>query len=457
MDTKQNTEHLQFYTQEDLLEPVIYALKDDDVGSVRILISALHPADVAELLNILDTESRAKIVDILGAIDPETLPYLENEVKDEIISFMGAKHSAEAIDELEIDEAIQFMEELSEENTEEILRQMPEDKRVIIEETLALPEDSAGRLSNSKYVGIPENWTVGQALDFIRASDNLPDDFHTVFVLDAEKRPLSWVPVSRILRSNEDVKISDVAETKLITFTQEQDQEETAYIFRKYNLISAPVVDKDGRIDGVISLDDIADVMEEEAEEDLLKLSGVGGGDSDFYANPMKVVKNRSPWLMVNLVCSMGASFVISLFEVEIKQLMALAVLMPLVATMSGNMGTQSLAVAVRALATKELNINNFYRFTRKEMTAACLNGLLFGAVIAIGSFVFYHSFMLSFTILMAVFLTFTIGALIGSVAPLMIQKMGFDPAVAGTPFVFAVTDSSSFFIFLGLASMMLM
>lgn len=459
MENKQNidSQNQALYSQEDLLEPVISALDEGTAESLRALIEPLHPADIAELLNLVNTDQRAQIIDVIGTVDSEVFPHLESEIRDEIISLIGTKSSAEAIDELETDEAIQFMEELSDENIEEILDEISDEKREIIEEALALPEDTAGRLSNSKYVAIPENWSVGEAIDFIRKNQNLPEDFHTVFVLNSEEKPVSYVPLSRVMRNNRDVKISDISDKNIITFTQDQDQEETARIFRKYKLISAPVVDENGVMEGVISIDDIADVIEEEAEEDLLKLSGVGGGDSDFYSNPIKMVRNRSPWLLVNLCCSVLASYVISHFQGEIQNLVALAVLMPIVATMSGNVGTQTLAVAVRAIASKELNFSNALRVTRKELIAGCLNGLIFGSIVGVVSLIVYGQIMLSFTIFLAMFLTFMIGALIGSLAPLMLHKLGFDPAVAGSPFVFAVTDSSSFLIFLGLAGVILL
>jgi magnesium transporter len=458
MENKPNieTQTQNIYSQEDLLEPVIAALDDNSTEVLHTLILNLHPADIAELLNLVNTERRAQIIDVIGTVDSDVFPHLESEVKDEIISLLGAKSSAEAIDELETDEAIQFMEELSDENIEEILDEISDEKRELLEEALALPEDSAGRLSNSKYVAIPENWSVGEAIDFIRKSEDLPEDFHTVFVVDENHKPVSYIPLSRVMRNKREVKIADISEKNIITFTQSQDQEDTARIFRKYKLISAPVVDENGAMEGVISIDDIADVVEEEAEEDLLKLSGVGG-DSDFYSNPFKMVRNRSPWLLVNLCCSVIASFVISHFQGEIQSLVALAVLMPIVATMSGNVGTQTLAVAVRAIASKELNFSNALRITRKELMASCINGLIFGFIVGVVSFIIYGKIMLGFTIFLAMFLTFMIGALIGSLAPLMLHRFGFDPAVAGSPFVFAVTDSSSFFIFLGLAGLILL
>ena len=444
------------YKEEDLLSPILEALKTDSLDEIKELLSDKHTSDIAEILNLCDKEDRIKITAILGDIDPEILPFLDNEAKEQVISLIGTKSGAEAIGKLESDEAIQFVEDLPEEKIEEILENLEDDKRTELQEALNYPEDSAGRLANKQFVVTKKSASVGKVIDLLREDENLPDDFYTIFVVDSKNRPTHFVPLSRIMRNERNVKVSDLMEEVIKAIEVETDQEDVANIFQKYGLISLPVVDKEEKIIGVITIDDVADVIQEEVEEDILRLSGVGA-IPDILSSPYKKFRNRSPWLFINLITSVLASLVISMFEVEIQKLVALAVLMPIVAAMSGNVGSQTLTVAVRAIATKDLSFNNFVKVLRKEVITSLINGFIFGFIIFLASFVFYQNAELSFVIFCAVILTFLLAASFGLAAPLAMHKMGIDPAISASALVYAVTDMSSFFIFLGLAGFMLL
>jgi magnesium transporter len=444
--------NIEFYTSGDLLEPVLIALEENNLSELKNLIAELHTSDIAELLNLCEKDHRSQILLALGDFDSEILPYLEPGVKDEIIEMLGVKDSAEAVTELEIDDAVQFMEDLTDENREIILDALDKDDREEILESLNYPEDSAGRLANTHYIAVAKNWTVGMAIDHLRATKDLPEDFYAIFVVDENRKPISYVPLSRILRSKREAKIHDLMTDKLRLVSVDTDQEEVAYIFRKYAMASIAVVSENGEIMGVISIDDVADIIQEEAEEDILKLSG-GIGGSDFYASPLSTMRNRSPWLIVNLISSILASFVISVFEGSIEQLVALAVLMPIVASMSGNVGSQTLTVAVRAIATKELSFSNAFRVVKKEIFSAQLIGAIFGAILFTLTYILYKNLDLSIIIYVAVLSTFFIASIVGSLTPLILHRMGYDPAIASGPFLFATTDICSFFIFLGLAT----
>jgi len=289
----------------------------------------------------------------------------------------------------------------------------------------------------------------------LRTSRSLPEDFYTLFVVDEENRPVSYVPLSRIIRSARSIKVKKLTEEIIKTIDINLDQEEVANIFQRYNLISSPVVDEEGKMIGVITIDDIADVLEEEIEEDVMRLAGLGS-ETDIVSGPYKKFQNRSPWLFVNLLTSIFASYIISFFEVEIAELVALAVLMPIVASMSGNAGAQTLTVSVRAIATNELGFSNFKKVLIKEVLAALINGLIFGFITFLASYLFYANPQLSLVIFTAFILTFLLASVSGCAIPLIMHKFKFDPAVSSSALVYAVTDISSFFIFLGLASILL-
>ncbi len=436
---------------------VISALKNDSNKRVQELIEGQHPSDIADVINLTEKGERSRLVALLGGeIAPEVLRHIDDGlVKEEVISLIGAESGAEAIGRLESDEAIQFIEDLSDERVEEILDNLSGSKRLEVEEGLNYPEDSAGRLANKQFVVVDEKNNVGDIIDLVRSSKKLPDDFYTIFVVDSEDRPISYIPLSRVMRSERTVKIKKIQQEIIKSIDVNLDQEQVANVFKKYHLISAPVVDEEGRMIGVVTIDDVVDVLEEEFEEDIMHLAGMGS-ETDISGSAYKKFKNRSPWLFVNLITSIFASYIISFFEVEISELVALAVLMPIVASMSGNAGAQTLTVAVRAIATRELGFANYKKVLSKEVITSIINGLIFGFITLLVSFLLYENIQLGLVIFSAVLLTFLLASISGCSIPLIMHRYNFDPAVSSSALVYAVTDISSFFIFLGLASIIL-
>ncbi len=442
------------YSDEDIQLPILIALKEDDIEGLRELLVDKHASDIAELLNLCDYGDRSKIIAVLGEFDPETLTYLDSDVKDQIVSIIGSKGSAEAIEELDSDDAVQIVQDLTEEKMEEILEALSDEKRLEVEDALAYPEESAGRLANKQFVTIHEDATVGDTIDVMRASDDLPQDFYTIFVVDEKDHPTHYVPLSRIMRSQRDIKIVDLMQEIIKAIPVETDQEEVANTFQKYGLISAPVVNQFGKMIGVITVDDIAYVIKEEVEEDILNLVGLNS-ETDILGSVVKKFSNRIPWLFLNLGTAFTASFIIAYFEGSIEKLVALAALMPIVASMSGNCGTQILTVTVRALATKELGANNFFKVLRREIVSSFLISLALGSAVFLVSYLMYQNSHLSGVIFISVILTFLLASLCGASIPVVMQKLGYDPAVASSILLTAVTDISSFFIFLGLATIL--
>ncbi len=394
------------YSDEDILLPLLAALKDDDIESLRLQLVDKHPSDIAELLNLCDYDDRSKVIAVLGDVDPETLTYLDSEIKDHVISLLGLKSSAEAIEELDSDDAVQIVQDLTEEKKEGILEALSDEKRLEVEDALAYPEDSAGRLANKQFVTTSDSATVGDAIDLMRASNDLPQDFYTIFVVDSAGKSTHFVPLSRIIRSKREVNISDLMQEIVKAVPVDTDQEEVANIFQRYNLISAPVMDHYGKMIGVITVDDITYIIKKEAEEDILGMVGLSS-ETDILGSIFKKFKNRSPWLFINLCTAFTASFIIAMFEGSIEKLVALATLMPIVASMSGNCGTQILTVMVRALATKELVSSNFFKVLRKEIISSFLISLALGAAVFAVSYLMFSNYHLSEVIFLSVVFTF--------------------------------------------------
>jgi magnesium transporter len=440
----------------DQVEFILHALQQGDEARVLNHVSKMHAADITELLTVITQAQRVSFLSVIGDdLAPEVLIDLEGEIKEQVLEMLGAQQSADAISQLEYDDAMQVMEDLQLAAQEEILEAIPQDQRTELEIGLSYPNDSAGRLMDTNYVAAPASWTVGKTIDYLRSAEDLPDTFYSLYVLDRQNRPIGSLLVSQAIRSARDVKIKSLLEKKLYTISHLMDQEEVAYIFRKYALASAPVIDSDGRIVGVITVDDVVDVIEEEAEEDILHLGGVG--EIDVSSAYLETAKGRFPWLFINLLTAIAASGVIALFAESIEQLVALAVLMPVVASMAGNAGTQTMTVAVRALATKELTDTNARRVVRKEILAAAVNGLLFALIVAGVCYGFYGDAYLSGVIGISMFCALILAAFSGALIPLCLVRAGVDPAISSSVFLTTVTDISAFFIFLGLASLWLL
>jgi magnesium transporter len=440
----------------DMVHFITSALEEGDSARVRELAADLHSADVAELLNQISSEQRIKLAGFIKQdFDPEIFPDLEGEVVEDVIGALGSKRTAKAISQLESDDAMQVIEDLDEEGQQAILEAMPRADRAMLEEGLAFEEDSAGRLMNRQFVSIPRNWTVGKTIDFLRNQEDLPNDFYEIFVVDKDELAVGSVLVSRVIRSARETKIKDIYDEDLKTVALDTDQEEVGYLFQKYNLASAPVVDDVGHIVGVISLDDVVYVIEEEAEEDFMRLGGVSRIDLNRTA--ARTAYARFPWLFVNLLTAIAASVVIALFEGAIEKIVALAVMMPIVASMGGNAGTQSLTIAVRALATKELTSTNVRRIIGKEMLSAFINGISFAVIVAAASYLYQPDIMLSLVFAGATLITLCVAGCAGVSIPIVLMRMGVDPAIASGVFLTTVTDIVGFFTFLGLAAYILL
>ncbi len=420
------------------------------------IIFPLHPADFAELLALLDYEERKEILLILGAeFDAETLTYLDTTLREEILEIIGAKQTAEAINLLESDDAIEVIQDFDHEDRQEILEAIPEERRAEIVERLNYPEHSAGRLMNRNAVAVPEFWNVGDVIDFLRKEENLPEDFYEIFVVNPKFNPIGGIVLSRVMISQRSTLVKDIMKLDIHQIPTDMDQEDVGYIFRKYGLVSAPVVSDTNRLVGVITVDDIVHVIQEEAQEDLMKMGGVH--EADLNSDVIKTVGKRFPWLFVNLLTAFTTSLFIGLFEGQIEKLVALAVLMPIVASMGGNAGTQSMTVAIRALATKQLNESNITKLLGREVTSCFLNGLLFGSITGIAVFLRYQDIHLSLVFASALTINFTIAGTIGSLIPYSLYKLKADPAISSGVFLTALTDIGGFIIFLTLAAIFLL
>ncbi len=438
------------------IQKVLEALDQGRAGEVKELLAPLHAADLADLIGLVRSRERRALIDMMGeSLDPAVLSELDPDVRGQVLGSLDPDVLAQAIETLDSDDAVFVLEDLSEEQQREILEQLPEADRSAVEMGLQYPEATAGRLMQRDFVALPPFWTVGEAIDYMRESDDLPDEFFELYVVDPSYHPLGAVHLSRVLRTKRDVRIEDLMEEDLHIIPAEMEQEEVAYAFDQYDLVSAPVVDEGERLVGMITIDDILDVIQEEAGEDILALGGVGGeGLTDTV---FTTTSRRFSWLFVNLLTAIIASLVIAVFRTSIEQIVALAVLMPIVASMGGNAGTQTLTVAVRALATKDLTPTNAGRIIWREALVGGLNGLLFAAVMAIICVFWFNDAELAVVIGLAMVINLLAAGLAGILIPIGLQRAGADPAIASSVFVTTVTDVVGFFVFLGLATWVLL
>jgi len=461
-------------TEEDVIEQAEpeeegYGLTDRTVSAIRLAVAAgdaerlgellepLHPADIADLLEQVDSGHRREIL-LLGAryFDGEVLSELDEGLREEVISFLPPEVLSEAVRELESDDVVDLLEDLDKPQQDAILEALEDTDRVAVERALTYPEYSAGRLMQREVVIAPEHWSVGETIDHLRAhKKTLPDQFYHVILIDPRMRPVGYVTLGKLLASKRSVKLASILEDSFRTFTVTQPESEVAYAFNQYHLISAPVVDDDGRLVGVVTIDDAMTVLDEEHEEDILRLAGVGEGSlSDSVG---ETTRQRVPWLLVNLMTAIVASIVIAQFENSIAQIVALAVLMPIIASMGGNAGTQSLTVAVRALATKDLTGSNLWRVVRRELAVGLINGAIFAVVMGAVGLIWFGSSQLGLVIATAMVINLGVAALAGILVPVTLDRMGIDPALASGTFVTTVTDVVGFFAFLGLATVVLL
>ncbi len=433
------------------------ALEQDDVDTVNQLVEGLHAADKADIINQLSPQERELFTHMLSAeqFDHAILPELHPDVAEQVMEILGPDVCAEALSQLETDDAVQLIEEWDEEEQQDLLRAVTAQQRSEITESLSYPEDSAGRLMTRKLVCVPHYWTVGNTIDYLRAHQDLPENFYVVYVTDPKFHPVGRIPLGRIMQSSRDVLISDLSTSENYTVNTDTDQEDVAHLFTKYALVETAVVNQEGRLVGTITVDDVVHVIHEEEGEDYLRAGGVKS--QDISISVQQTVKQRFPWLFINLLTAVLASVVIGAYADTIEQFVALAVLMPIVASMGGNAGTQSVTVAVRALATRQLRGGRALYAIKKELIIGLLNGLLLAMLMSFGAFLLYQDGMLAVIFGAATILTMTIAGFSGAAIPLLLQRLGVDPAVSSGVFVTTVTDVIGFLSFLGLAALLLL
>ncbi len=438
----------------EFVEQVTATIEAADAPGLRALAGDLHEADMGDLLEALDAEHRPLLIELMGPeFDFTALTEVDVTVREDILEELPAETVAEGVRDLDSDDAVEILEDLAKEDQAEILEQLPAGERVAIARGLDYPEDSAGRRMQTEIIAVPPFWTVGQTIDHMRETPDLPDRFFDVYVVDPAHRFLGAVPLDRLLRAKRPVLMSELMEEDRRLVHANDDQEGVARLFERYNLAAVPVVDAGDRLVGVITHDDIVDVIEEEAEEDIKALGGVSGEEelSDTVAT---IAKGRFLWLFANLLTALAASWVISRFQGSIEKMVSLAVLMPIVASMGGNAGTQTMTVAVRALATRELSSANVGRVVRRELLVGLINGLCFAVILGVVAVAWFQVGDLGVVIGLAMICVLTAAAFGGIIIPLLLSRLGVDPAVSSGPFVTTITDVVGFFAFLGIATL---
>lgn len=436
---------------------VLSAVEAENAEALAAALDPLHAADIADLLEQVSAANRRALLTLYGReIDGEILSEIDESIREEVIEALPREVLAEAVRELDTDDVVDILEDLEPGEQDFILGSLESEDRAAVESAMAWPEHSAGRLMQSETVTVPEFWTVGQAIDHLRAAEWLPDQFYHVILVDPRHRPVGYCTLGRVLAARREVALAAITEDSFRTIEATEKEAEVAHLFNKYHLISMPVVDGAGRLVGVITIDDAMNVLDEEHEEDVLRMAGVNE-EAALSDSVVETVRGRVPWLAVNLVTALLASTVVGLFSDAIDALVALAVLMPIVASMGGNAGTQTMAVTVRALATRELTPANALRVVRREFAVGVLNGVVMGTGVSVVAMLWFGTPMLGVVIGLAMLGTLTVAALGGIAIPMLLSRFGIDPALASGPFVTTITDVVGFFAFLGLASVLLL
>lgn len=433
------------------------ALLDEETGVLEYLLNDIHPADFSDQFEQLSTDQRESLIKRApGLITADVLAELEDEVVEDILPLLPSGKIADAITELDNDDATQIVEEMEAAQREEVLEALGPEDRAALEASLKFDDETIGRLMQREFVAAPPFWTVGDTIDHMRETgEELPDLFFNIWVVDTGFKPIGLVPLSNIMRAPREKSLQEIMDDTLVTIDQTMDQEEAAYLFEKYNLISAPVVDTGGRLTGMMTVDDIIEIIQDENKEDILALAGVS--EAGLTDTAFDTVRARAPWLFINLITSILASIVIAQFDYAITQIVALAVLMPIVASMGGNAGTQALTVAVRNLTEKDLTSQTAWRAIRRESLAAAIIGFIFAAALAVIAYVWFQDKQLALVAFIAMIINHIFAGLAGILVPLSLKKFGADPAVASSVFVTTVTDIIGFFAFLGFAVLILL
>ncbi|MGV8830936.1 MAG: magnesium transporter [Devosia sp.] len=432
------------------LRAFLSALRADDIATV---IAPLHTADMGDVLESLDADERVQLVRLLGdRFDYSVLTEVDESVRTELMEELPNAEIARGVAGLDNDDAVTILEDMEQVDLDEVLAKLPTFERLSLKRSLDFPDDSAGRRMLTDFIAIPPFWTVGQTIDYLRREHDLPDEFYQLYVVDAGYSVLGTIPLDKFIRATRTTQIEALMNTNLVLVDANEDQEEAARAFERYDLVEVGVVDESNRLVGVLTIDDIVDVIHEEADEDIKLLAGVG--DEDISDATFDTVRSRAPWLVINLVSAVLVSMVIGLFNATIEQMVALAVLMPIVASMGGNAGTQTMTVTVRALSMRELDGRRLRRLITREMVVGLFNGMIFAVLVGLVTWLRFDNFKLGAVIGVAMVINMAVAGTAGILIPLTLDKFKADPAIASSVFVTTVTDVVGFFAFLGIAGL---
>ena len=441
-----------FEFNKEYIKVVTDKIAGNDAEFISNSFREMHPADAADIIEHLNEADRENLIKLNNfKIHPQVFVELNESIQTEIIKYLSTESIVYILKNLESDDSIKILENLNEENKNEILRSLPPKDRFVLLESLSYPEDSAARIMQREFTAIPSNWSVGQTIDYLRENKDLPEEFLEIFIVDNEFKPIGTVPSSRVLRTPRENKMLSIMNESQLSIPVDMDREEVGHLFENYNLNSACVVDKNNKLVGMITSDDVLTVLKEEAEEDALRLAGVG--DEEITDGVLKKTKRRFNWLLLNLFTAFLATWVISIFGATIEQMVALAFLMPIVASMGGNAGMQTLAVTVRTIATNELTKNNFAQNISKEFFIGILNGIIFALISAVVVQLWFNDIQLSLIISISMVLNMIVAGLFGILVPISLKKFNIDPAIASSVFVTTITDVIGFLSFLGIGA----
>ena len=449
---KINDKKVNFEFNKEFINIFIKKIKENDAQFLSKTLQEQHPADSADLIENLIPENRLKLIELEGfSLDPEIFIELNESVQTEIFIILSTESIVNILKRLESDNALKIIENLDNDKKNSVLEKLPPKERFLLLEGLNYPEDSAARIMQREFIAVPSNWSVGQTIDYLRESKDLPEEFLEIFIIDNNFKPIGTVPSSKVLRTSRDAKMNSIMNEMQVLIPVNMDKEEVGHIFENYNLVSAGVIDRNNKLVGMITGDDVFTVLKEEAEEDVLRLAGVG--DEVITDSVFQKTKRRFNWLLLNLGTALLATWVISKFGATIEQMVALAFLMPIVASMGGNAGMQTLAVTIRALATKELSSSNFGKIVIKEFFIGILNGIIFAIISGAIVHLWFKEITLSILIAASMVLNMIAAGLFGILVPVSLKKFNIDPALASSVFVTTITDVIGFLSFLGLGA----
>jgi len=451
--TKEITDkRVNFEFNKELINVFNKKIKDNDTDFLNKTLKELHPSDSADIIENLLSEDRAKLIELEGFhLDPEIFIELNESIQTEIFIILSTESIVNILKRLESDNALKILENLNEEKKNIVLNKLPPKDRFLLQEGLSYPEDSAARIMQREFTAVPSDWSVGQTIDYLRENKDLPEEFLEIFIIDSDFKPIGTVSSSKVLRTPRESKMNTIMNEMQVLIPVKMDKEEVGHIFENYNLVSAGVVDKNNKLVGMITGDDVFTILKEEAEEDVLRLAGVG--DEEITDSIFQKTKRRFNWLLLNLFTALLATWVISIFGATIEQMVALAFLMPIVASMGGNAGMQTLAVTIRALATKEISSGNFGKILTKEFIIGILNGIIFAVITGAIVQLWFKDYNLSLLIAISMILNMIVAGLFGILVPISLKKFNIDPAIASSVFVTTITDVIGFLSFLGLGA----